>query len=137
MSALSCYADSIIASLGAETLTDHSLLNLQSVFPKSLVLAALDLIDRENVLRCVGPNGHQCHFQVLGSTTTYNVFLDLPGPTPTYCTCPSFSYFVLSAESYIMCKHVLATYLARRMGRLLDRPLTAEGLESMLVQEYS
>ncbi|KAJ6499351.1 hypothetical protein C8R45DRAFT_982167 [Mycena sanguinolenta] len=48
MSALSCYADSVIASLACEPLTDQSLLNLQSVFPRTLVLAALDLIDRGN-----------------------------------------------------------------------------------------
>jgi hypothetical protein len=30
------------------TVTDYQLLNLQAIFPRSLVLAALDLIDRQN-----------------------------------------------------------------------------------------
>jgi hypothetical protein len=37
--------------------TDQSLLNLQSVFPRNLVLAALDLIDRGN-----GGLDHLCSF---------------------------------------------------------------------------
>ncbi|KAJ6586873.1 hypothetical protein DFH09DRAFT_236751 [Mycena vulgaris] len=148
--ALSCYAESIIGSLGAEPLTDHSLLDLQSVFPRTLVIAALDLIDRGNggdlstlplklltipVLKCIGPARQ--HYEVLGSTATYRVFLNLPAPISAYCTCPAFAYLVLSSESYLMCKHVLAARLAEQMARCTDRPVNEEELGIMLTQEYS
>ncbi|KAJ7287584.1 hypothetical protein C8J57DRAFT_1048648, partial [Mycena rebaudengoi] len=68
---------------------------LQSIFPRNLVLAALDLIDRENVIKYVGP-AKNSHYEVLGSTATYHVFLDVPGPISAYCTCPAFAYLVLS-----------------------------------------
>ncbi|KAJ7783081.1 hypothetical protein B0H16DRAFT_1403494 [Mycena metata] len=135
MGALSSYADSMIASLAAEPLTDHALLNLQSALPRNLVLAALDLIDRGNVLKCIGPARH--HYNVLGSTATYKVFLDMPGPISTYCTCPAFSFLVLSSESYLMCKHVLAARIAQQMGRCVDQPLNSDELGSMIMQEYS
>ncbi|KAJ7703247.1 hypothetical protein B0H17DRAFT_1003772 [Mycena rosella] len=135
MSALSCYAESVIVSLGAEHLTDHSLLNLQAIFPRNLVLAALDLIDRQTVLKCIGPARH--HYEVLGSTAIYRVFLNLPGPISTYCTCPAFTYLVLSSESHLMCKHILATRLAVQMARCVERPLSEDELASMIMQEYS
>ncbi|KAJ7132799.1 hypothetical protein C8R43DRAFT_1133362 [Mycena crocata] len=117
MSPLSCYADSVIASLEEHcannasytpsfpnqiypTVTDPSLLSLQSILPRSLVLAALDLIDRENVLKCIGPARQ--HYELLGSTATYYVYLDLPDPISAYCTCPAFTFLVLSSESYLM-----------------------------------
>ncbi|KAJ7462238.1 hypothetical protein B0H11DRAFT_101021 [Mycena galericulata] len=135
MSALSCYADAAIASVVPEyPVSDHTLLNLQAVLPRNLVIAALDLIDRENVLRCIGPARE--HYQVLGSTAIYSVFVDLPGPISTYCTCPAFSFLVLSPETYIMCKHVLATRLAIRMGRYVERPVDEDQLSQMILQEY-
>jgi len=117
------------------TVTDYQLLNLQAIFPRSLVLAALDLIDRQNVLKCIGPARH--HFEVLGSTATYRVFLDLPGPISAYCTCPAFAYLVLSSESYIMCKHVLAARVAAQMARCVERPVCEEELVLMIAEEYS
>ncbi|KAJ7084338.1 hypothetical protein B0H15DRAFT_391100 [Mycena belliarum] len=136
MSALSCYADSVIGSLSAESLNDQSLLNLQLILPRHLVLAALDLIDRGHVLRCIGPAARQ-HYEVLGSTATYRVFLNLPGPIPAYCTCPAFAYLVLSSESYLMCKHILATRFATQMGRCVERPVGMDELEPMITEEYS
>ncbi|KAJ7346563.1 hypothetical protein DFH08DRAFT_699986 [Mycena albidolilacea] len=115
--------------------TDQSLLNLQSVFPRSLALAALDLVDRGNVLKCIGPAQH--HYNVLGSTATHRVFLNMPGPMPAYCTCPAFAYLVLSSESYLMCKHVLAARLADQMGRCVDQPVNSDELASIIMQEYS
>ncbi|KAJ6593852.1 hypothetical protein B0H19DRAFT_37037 [Mycena capillaripes] len=135
MSALSCYADSVIASLGVEPLTDQTLLALQAVFPRSLVLAALDLIDRGNVLKCIGPARH--HYDVLGSTATHHVFTNMPGPLSAYCTCPAFAYLVLSSESYLMCKHVLAAHFAHKMGRFVEQPINSDQLASNIMQEYS
>ncbi|KAJ7680273.1 hypothetical protein DFH06DRAFT_973881, partial [Mycena polygramma] len=113
--------------------TDQSLLILQSVFPRSLVLASLDLIDRGNVLKCLGPARH--HYNILGSTATYQVFINMPGPITAYCTCPAFAYLVLSSESYTMCKHVLAAHLAERMGRCVDQPVNSDQLASIFLSE--
>ncbi|KAF8210180.1 hypothetical protein K438DRAFT_142832 [Mycena galopus ATCC 62051] len=118
-----------------QLLLNPSLLNLQSVFPRTLVLAALDLIDRGNVLKYIGPARH--HYDVLGSTATHHVFINMPSPMTAYCTCPAFSFLVLSSESYIMCKHVLAAHLAHRMGRCLQQPVNSEDLASIIMQEYS
>ncbi|KAF7376103.1 SWIM-type domain-containing protein [Mycena sanguinolenta] len=115
--------------------TDQSLLNLQSVFPRTLVLAALDLIDRGNVLKIKGPA--RSHYDVLGSTTTYHVFINMPGPMSAYCTCPAFAYLVLSSETYLMCKHVLAVHLAHQMHRDVEQPVNSDGLASIITQEYS
>ncbi|KAJ7262226.1 hypothetical protein B0H12DRAFT_1012934 [Mycena haematopus] len=115
--------------------TDQSLLNLQSVFPRTLVLAALDLIDHGKVLKRIGPARHQ--YDVLGSTATHHVFINMPGPMSTYCTCPAFAYLVLSSESYLMCKHVLAARLAQQMCRCIEQPVDSDALASIIMQEYS
>ncbi|KAJ7072372.1 hypothetical protein C8F01DRAFT_1103769 [Mycena amicta] len=123
------------AVLSSETLTESTLSSLEQIFPRPLVLAGLDLIDRTNVFKYAGPARH--HYQVFGSTASYQVFLDLPSPTPAYCTCPAFSYLVSSPDSSRMCKHVLAALLGRQLGRVMERPLTSEELATILVQEYS
>ncbi|KAJ6609866.1 hypothetical protein B0H10DRAFT_1812747 [Mycena sp. CBHHK59/15] len=101
---------------------DQSLLMLHSIFPRGLVVAALDLIDRENG----GTPYAQHHYEVLGSTATYQVFLNLPGSISVYCTCPAFTYLVLASESHLMCKHVLAAHLAEQMSLCIDRPIDGE-----------
>ncbi|KAK7057236.1 SWIM-type domain-containing protein [Favolaschia claudopus] len=133
MSVLSCFANSTIASFDSPT--DQSLLNLQAIFPRPLVLAALDLIDRGNVLKCIGPA--QCHYDVLGSTATHRVYLDLPSPIPAYCTCPSFAYLVLSTDSYLSCKHILAASLAERSSHYVEQPIHSDQLIATTMQEYS
>lgn len=144
--------------------TYDSLMKLQIIFPENLIIAALDLIDRGNgrpldarkrkepfnwyffslsVIRHITPWGHN-EYEVLGSTATYTILIDLDAAPniPYSCTCPSFIYAVLLSETHIMvrshnlssfwiiifilpcpqCKHLLATFLARKLSLYIERP---------------
>lgn len=151
-------------------MSDAAVRGLHSLFPESLILAALDLIDRENgeyatmkkvsapptalpVVRCTTPWGYT-QYEVLGLTATYSVDLDVViSPLPYYCTCPAFSYAVLKSDSYIMvslpavsttcsnprvqCKHVLASRIAQKTSRYIERPVTRDELALNLLRQYS
>ncbi|KAJ7647379.1 hypothetical protein FB45DRAFT_734890, partial [Roridomyces roridus] len=116
-----------------EPVTDQNLLNLQAVLPRNLVVAALDLVDRGNVVKYTGPANK--HYQVLGSTGTHRVFTDLPGPMSSYCSCPAFAYLVLSSETYIMCKHLPRCRLANKLDKCTTQPLDKEQLSQLILQE--
>ncbi|KAF7315394.1 SWIM-type domain-containing protein [Mycena indigotica] len=132
MNVLSSYAHAA-SIVTPESLTENTLASLEQIFTRPLVLAAFDLIDRSNVLEYSSPGGH--YYQVFGSTASYQVFLDLPSPTPAYCTCPAFSYLLLSPESTLMCKHILAALFGRKLGRIIQRQLNPEELATTLLQE--
>jgi len=101
--------------------TEDLLRQLQFFFPDNLILAALDLIDRECVIRYISPVS-RTHLQVIGSTARYNVKLDLLfGSGKFWCSCPAFTFSVLLSETHFMCKHVLASRLAERMNRVVVR----------------
>jgi hypothetical protein len=104
-------------------LSEDSIRRLHALFPDTLVLAALDLIDRQNgwynliyhsrslflyaqymltVIQIISPWGHT-NYEVLGSMATYTVQVDLSvTPTSSYCSCPAFAYSVLMAGSHVM-----------------------------------
>lgn len=91
---------------------------LQFFFPDSLILAALDLIDRDcgmqqtailwfsernavSVILYTSPMG-RTHLQVTGSTSRYSVrFLE----EGTWCDCPAFTFSVLLSQTHYMVKH--------------------------------
>jgi len=118
-------AKNILDSIRLEhnELTYDSLMRLQIIFPESLIIAALDLIDRGSVIRHITPWNHT-EYEVLGSTATYTILLDLDTAPkiPYSCTCPSFIYAVLLSETHIMCKHLLATFLARKLSLYIEMP---------------
>ncbi|KAF8806676.1 hypothetical protein BYT27DRAFT_7191244 [Phlegmacium glaucopus] len=124
-------AKSIIDSIRLEDdeLSDDSLMKLQIIFPENLIIAALDLIDRGSVIHRITPWGHT-EYEVLGSTATYTILPDLDAAprVPYSCTCPSFIYAVLLSETHIMCKHVLATFLARKLSLCIERPTDLDDL---------
>ncbi|KAF7298230.1 SWIM-type domain-containing protein [Mycena chlorophos] len=132
MNLLSQYATAA-SILSTQSLTEGTLSSLEQIFGHTLILGALDLLDRSNVLKYNAPARHYYH--VFGSTSSYQVFLDLPSPQSAYCTCPAFAYLI--PDSPHMCKHVLAVLLGRQIGRIVDRPLTNEELAPILLQEYS
>jgi hypothetical protein len=95
---------------------------LRAVLPDTMIIAALDIIDREcgepyfHALQILqlndGPSvmkyktswGRQ-YYEVLGTTSTYTVFPHLGAASTTvssYCTCPSFAYSVLMSENHLM-----------------------------------
>jgi len=103
------------------TVSDDAVERLSILFSEQLLLAALDLIDRdcgkENptfsernnnrindhvVIKYVSPWG-KSHFTVLGITGSYTVFPSLHQSCsiPLYCTCPAFAYAVLISRSQI------------------------------------
>ncbi|GJE88150.1 hypothetical protein PsYK624_042330 [Phanerochaete sordida] len=101
---------------------------LRFFFDDNLLLAAVDLVDRDSVIKLNTAWGHK-RYQVLGTTATYSVF---PGQavgakkTPSYCTCASFAFSVLVTDQQHMCKHLLAVILALRMKRALERTANAD-----------
>jgi len=136
---LSMVAEAVIASIKPGILGDEAVQKLRSLFPDTLILAALDLVDRDSVIKYTSPWGRS-HYEVLGSTATYVVFPRLsPSPTPAisaYCTCPAFTYAVLISDSHMMCKHILATRLAEQMTQCLMRPISKDDLASIIVRQH-
>ncbi|KAF8222940.1 hypothetical protein L208DRAFT_1319640 [Tricholoma matsutake] len=130
-------ADAVIDSVEPDTLPDELLRRLHCILPENIILAALDIIDCEGVIKYIIPQGYP-QYEVLGSTATYSVFLDMAlAPMPFYCTCPAFSYVVLSSRLHIMCKHILATRLANKLSLFMERPMTRDDLQSMMVRQFS
>ncbi|KZT66372.1 hypothetical protein DAEQUDRAFT_675060, partial [Daedalea quercina L-15889] len=113
---------------------------LRFLFSDTLLLAALDLIDRESVVKYRTPWGGT-QYEVYGSTANYSVFPALPGPSshePTlYCTCPAFAYSVLLSQTQIMCKHLLATLLAERLSKCIERNIQANDLAALAVRQHT
>lgn len=88
----------------ARSKVDDALEKLRFFFPETLLLGALDLIDRDSVIVYNTPWGRS-QYEVLGSTATYAVFPGLPsggGHTLAYCTCPAYAYSVLLSETQLM-----------------------------------
>ena len=56
-----------------------------------------------SVIRHITPWDHT-EYEVLGSTATYTILLDLDAApkVPYSCTCPSFTYAVLLSETHVM-----------------------------------
>jgi len=134
-------AKNIIDSIQLEhnnELSHDSLTKLQTIFPEKLIIAALDLIDRECVIHHTTPWNHT-EYAVLGSTATYTVLLDLDAApkVPYSCTCPSFIYAVLLSETHVMCKHLLATFLARKLSLCIERPTDLDRLSALYNSHFT
>ncbi|KAG7446350.1 uncharacterized protein BT62DRAFT_114141 [Guyanagaster necrorhizus] len=119
------------------SVTDDALHRLQVVFPEPLILAALDIIDRENVVKYETISGH-VYYEVAGSTGTHTVNIGLNlGPVSSFCTCPAYIYAVLLSKSHLMCKHLLAVRLAERIHACVRRPIGQEELAVTLQHRYT
>lgn len=129
-------ADAVIDSAEFDTPSEELVRKLHCIIPENVILAALDLIDCECVIKYTSPQGYP-QYEVLGSTATYSVFLDMAlAPMPIYCTCPAFSYVVLGSKSHIMCKHILATRLANKLSLVIERPMTPDDLQLMMARQF-
>jgi len=87
-------------------------------------------VDRDGVVRYTSPL-QRTQYQVTGTKRDCYVFPKLPvwsdsGVNGFFCDCPAFTLSVLSAGSNFMCKHLLATYLAEKLGRVVARKLGVE-----------
>jgi SWIM zinc finger len=101
------------------TVPDEAVEKLGVLFSEQLLLAALDLIDRDcgkshnhsaefiylflQVVNYISPWGRS-HTCVLGMTGSYTVFPSLhrSSSMPSFCTCPAFAYTVLISHSQIV-----------------------------------
>ncbi|EPT04531.1 hypothetical protein FOMPIDRAFT_38954, partial [Fomitopsis schrenkii] len=120
---------------------EEGLEKLRFVFSDTLLLAALDLIDRENVIKYKTPWGG-IQYEVYGSTANYTVFPGLPGSSPDtppafYCTCPAFAYSVLLSQNQIMCKHLLATMVAEKLSKCVERNIQAHDLAALTARQHT
>jgi len=130
------FTNAIISSIKPDNLSNDTLSTLRAIFPEKLLIAALDLIDRGNVIHYVTPWGHS-EFEVLGSTATYAVLLDVPvAPIPYSCACPAFIYSVLISRTHVMCKHVLAVLIARKMNLCIEQPTSADDLAAIFLRQF-
>ena len=73
-------------------------------------------------MRLILPWG-RVFFEVQGSTSTYTVYSDLPSHLPLFCSCPSFTFSVLSAEDHTLVGHSLQR--VSRYHRLIAIPVQA------------
>ncbi|KAI0085913.1 hypothetical protein BDY19DRAFT_385165 [Irpex rosettiformis] len=118
---------------------DEFIEKLRFFLDDNLILAALDLVDRDSVILYNTPWKHT-KYEVLGTTSTYSVFLGRPDKTSlhtAYCTCPSFAYSVLASDTQYMCKHLLATVLAIRMSKCTKRVVSPNELAGKIMSGLS
>jgi len=122
----------VVSAIDEDSL-EEGIDKLRALFPDTTLLAALDLVDRESVLKYRTPWG-RCYYEVLGSTATYSIFprLGWSPHTSCYCTCPAFAFAVLMSESHLMCKHVLAVRLAEQLSKCIERPIDDNDLLARL-----
>ncbi|KAF5370796.1 hypothetical protein D9758_001867 [Tetrapyrgos nigripes] len=116
----------------------QTILKLQAILPETVVLAAFDIVDRGNVIKYTTSWGHT-HYEVLGSLAAYPVFIDLQAGTATtmYCSCPAFTYAVLTSGTHLMCKHILATRIAKQLQLYVQRGVEEDFLTNNIVQHYT
>jgi len=140
MSSVNVYSvfQAILETIDPENLSDEAVEKLGVLFSEQLLLASLDLIDRDCVIKYVSPWGRN-HFSVLGMTGSYAVFPSLHQSCsiPFFCTCPAFSYAVLISRSQITCKHVLATLIAQRLSRCVVREMNKAEFVTLLARQTS
>ncbi|BGP33009.1 hypothetical protein JCM10296v2_004798 [Rhodotorula toruloides] len=96
--------------------SDDDLRTLALLVSPTTLLDALDLVDRDHVVRINPPNGRPL-YQVASSSggQAYTVFPDIVGG---YCPCPAFSNGVIARQAQgnpVICKHLLACRLADRL----------------------
>jgi len=140
MSSVNVYSilQAVLDTVHPENLSDEAIEKLGVLFSEQLLLAALDLIDRDCVIEYASPWGRS-HFSVLGMTGSYAVFPSLHQscPIPFFCTCPAFSYAVLISQSQITCKHVLATLIAQRLSKCVVREMNKDEFVTLLARQTS
>ncbi|KAI9455435.1 hypothetical protein BJY52DRAFT_1279970 [Lactarius psammicola] len=128
----------ILETIQPGNLSDEAVEKLGILFSDQHLLAALDLIDRDCVIKYISPWGRH-HFSVLGMTDSYTVFPSLHRSCsiPHFCTCPAFAYAVLVSQSQLTCKHVLATLIAERLSKCVVREIGKDEFVALLIRQNS
>ncbi|BGP41023.1 hypothetical protein JCM10450v2_005039 [Rhodotorula kratochvilovae] len=111
----------------APPLSDAHLRTLALVVGPTMLLDALDLIDKDLVARISPPAGRPV-YQVAssgpaaGTGGAYTLYPDLPGG---YCPCAAFSSSVVAPSgTAVICKHLLACRIADRLGAWKDKKVS-------------
>ncbi|GAA6006054.1 hypothetical protein JCM10207_007327 [Rhodosporidiobolus poonsookiae] len=102
---------------------DSAFSSLSLLVGPQMLLDALDLIDRDKVVRRRLPNG-RCIYQVASSTSgTYTVqpSLGVEGSVGGYCPCAAFSHGVVASGDSTLCKHLLAAALTMGLSTASPR----------------
>ncbi|XP_028400597.1 zinc finger SWIM domain-containing protein 7-like [Dendronephthya gigantea] len=114
-----------------ETLKHLYFNRLRVVFPQTLP-HALSLVDQNCITKVSSPSGREL-FQVEGSSgRIYNCLM-----SSEYCTCPSYTYYVLMKDEILMCKHILAVYIAQNLGTFDQREVSDENFFDILTDVES
>lgn len=109
----------------SEKINDEILMSLSSIFSPSVVLEAVKLVDDNNVVSLASSSGRRI-FKVKGSNQrTYMVT-----PACLYCSCMSYNFQYLKKKSTFLCKHILATYLAKVEDSMVDDEELSRFLQS-------
>ncbi|KAF8262427.1 hypothetical protein EI94DRAFT_1832806 [Lactarius quietus] len=149
----------ILETIEPGNFSDETLEKLGVLFSDQLLLAALDLIDKDCVIKYVSPWGRH-HFSVTGTTDSYAVFPTLHGScsVPHFCTCTAFAFAVLISQSQLtvsisssapvplfgamgdipgcfQCKHVLATLIAERLSKCVVREMGKDEFMALLERQ--
>ncbi|KAF8892802.1 hypothetical protein CPB84DRAFT_1783571 [Gymnopilus junonius] len=89
--------------------------------------AAINSIKPGSFIHYVTPWGHT-EYEVIGSTARYSIILDMKTtPIPYSCTL---------SETHIMCKHILATLIARRLNRCSMRSAGPNDLAVIFARQF-
>jgi len=132
--------NSVLSLIEPNSLPDEAIEQLALLLSEDVVFAALDLIDHNNVIKIVAPWG-RTYYEVCSSSSpdSWIVTPNLPSsPTiPAFCTCPAFINAVLIVKSHLMCKHVLAVQIARRLARCVERLASKNEFAAFLARHYS
>ncbi|XP_065336002.1 zinc finger SWIM domain-containing protein 7-like [Cloeon dipterum] len=112
-----------------DELTENAMRALNSVFGAVLERAIAIVEKPYSVCELHSPFGRKL-VQVTGTSKgLYTLY-----PEENYCPCEAFHYFVLGANaSELTCKHVLAAWLARILGKATQRTITEEEMTSLLM----
>ncbi|GAA5936309.1 hypothetical protein JCM3775_006460 [Rhodotorula graminis] len=120
--------DGALAALGPPPpplLDSTHLSTLALIVGPTMLLDALDLVDKRSVARIHTPSGATL-YQVAASSHSaapggsYTLYLDVP--RGGYCPCPFFSSAVLApAATALICKHLLACRIADRLDAWHDK----------------
>lgn len=111
-----------------EGLSVELLSALNCMFETCLELA-LQIVDKKNVV-CMQSTAGRTFYQVRGSSGVYSVFT-----SSLYCTCPSYVYTVLKKKTSLVCKHILAVYIAMATNQAEIQLLSDEEFTQLLLSD--
>ncbi|KAL1922305.1 uncharacterized protein VTP21DRAFT_9844 [Calcarisporiella thermophila] len=109
-------------------LTRQHYLSLFLLFRRPSI-AALDILDKKQVSKLHSPSGRQI-FQVHSQKALYFCMLDT-----RYCTCPGFLASAICQRNVLMCKHILACYIADSLCCAEEKAVGEREMAELMVEK--